>query len=372
MSEEPPVVPPEQYAGEDEPGPDANRAVEASAEKIETAPDVGEAAIEATTQIPVKGPEGDTDPATQQWREENWEADKEKAHTMALAGDEDRTYEAGGRQEKQQYLEDVPYEEEIKEDPRTYEEDQFDRRLTEWGKDEIGRKRKELGTKNKQLTGDEINSDTVSGERARDRASFEEWRRLAAEQKERWAGILHDHPINESYRKTHWRIDSTNIYGLHSHPEFFDLYSATLANLENKVDFEIEKIKFIEETLIPRIPLISGAAGLSIGYVEALGEEFGYRNPINAPDGLRVLTLDHLMASAYRDKDRDHEQLQEYEMLINNPKTTLEQLHELFVKTFRVAVVQRLRDRVDAKASILEDIKSGRAGQPPETTEQAA
>lgn len=349
---------------------DANKSPEVTAQSA--AGQVGEAAVETTaTQIPVKGPEGDRDPATQQWRAENW-VDEDKARPMAIAGDEDRTYEAGGRQRKKQYLEDVPFEEQIKTDPRTYEEGQFGKRLTQWAEDEIGEKRKVADTKSKQLTEDEINSDTVSGENARDRASFEEWRRREAEQKERWAGILYDHPVSESYEKTHQRIDFTNIYGLYNYSKFFSFNPEGLAHLENDVDFGTKEIKFIEETLIPRIPLISGAAGLSTGYVEALGKEFGFRNPIDAPSHLQVLTLDHLMASAYRDKDRDHEQLQEYEMLINNPKTTLEQLHELFVKTFRVAVVQRLRDRVDAKASILEDIKSGRASQPAISGQAAA
>lgn len=58
---------------------------------------IGGVATEDTTKIPIsyedtiKGPAGDDDPVSQQWRDENWVKDKNKAHEMAIAEDEHRT-----------------------------------------------------------------------------------------------------------------------------------------------------------------------------------------------------------------------------------------------------------------------------------------
>lgn len=104
----------QQYHGEDETGPNANRRVpddvietnaevQTSNEQVtaEAAGDVGDDAVEAAvTKIPisyedtVKGEAGNEAPGTQQWRAENWEHNKNRAEWMAHDRDSSSAMEA--------------------------------------------------------------------------------------------------------------------------------------------------------------------------------------------------------------------------------------------------------------------------------------
>lgn len=371
MSEEPPVVPPEQYAGEDEPGPDANRAVEASAEKIETASDVGEAAIEATTQIPVSdesvkeplfiphvggmnAPEGD--PAYVDSNSPTVVDDVEKAHSMALAGNENRTeagHNRGLNRQTEAYREEYS---ELRNDQRYLRPKRpwrKERLLSKWGVDTLEGLRSrypELSAGDRwSYVGEdarEIEHEVRTGEKSE---KLIRWRRermnsaievdRKAQELERWAGILHDHSVSEEYKV--------------KHPDF---------GFGPESMIELEKWVGIEQG--------EGPGSVEDNIEVELGKGlYDVENELEYADEI-ASEISELIDRIYEEGKRDEDLYVQWEKEVSDEedveglKRFYKKIHPLLVKAYKANAAERKQ--------VLEDVLSGRASQPPEPEAKAA
>jgi len=329
----------------------------------ETTEDIGEAAVgETATQIPVKGPEGDTDPATQQWREENWEADKEKAHTMALAGDEMRT-EAADKRSAAKFTEEFKgpveeFSEAIEEHPGFGQDEKnlvdFDVAKARWAKAE----EKEEFVLPKYAKSERI------AEHLRKYAEYADEKAASIEE---WAATLHEHPISEEYIQTHPGID-------------FD--AKCLRLLEIRAEGKLEAAEQLKEKgkLLRGTSIYRGIDYSDLPHYADLQRRF--RPNVQYPSlGVGELMQTVAMERIFASKDTmekgelDEETAKirsELRELDKNPETKLGQLTQFYCKLLEEAYINPLRNDANTTKALLEDIRSGRAGKPPELTEKAA
>jgi len=322
----------------------------------------GDTAVnEMVTQTPVnyedtvKGPAGDTDPATQQWRKENWVHDPVKAREMAEAGDNMRSRAAEEREIVRDLETYGTTHKEIVENPDNYHRKNLlsrQKELTPEAQDKLIEAHR-LANKNLHrinVTGrgevyklpDLAAQEVLTGEpnaslesvRESQRRQAERWDRIA-ERDEYWAGFLHDHPIPDAYKA--------------EHPDF---------------NFGPHSIRWLENTVE------DDERGLNMMFVPD-GTE------LDDPQGRDLEAIDLSIRRAFEQQTRrgiENEDLVErYKGLVVDGSSTVNDFISLY-KTACEQVVQVVKGEAEERKKILEDIKSGRASHPPEpgASEQAA
>lgn len=171
---------------------------------------------------------------------------------------------------------------------------------------------------------------------------------------EDWAVILYDHPVSEAYREAHKGIN-------------FEPWA--VAELVEKAHESIEAAQELENALAIAHPFV-GINGLGGRYERRVREGGISIESANISGSLEPVTLMlelygyDTTDSRYRNYEGGNSEAWErYKGLRADPNTTLGQLKEHYVDTFRAAIIEPMRTGAQRSQSILEDIKSGRASQ---------
>lgn len=314
--------------------------VEGQEHPIETTEEIGEAAVEATTQIPITEAGGNPHPDRVQ--------DVEKAHTMALAGNEDRT-EAANKRSGAQVIEDFqlaevpPEEQQYQEGPRqnyvsSYgERDPYNTRrfyeasqehpgfsdLDDPGDRERGYDFSTRGLANEVVVAKHHGEIPRAVEYFKEKAKKVDER---AERKEDWAGIMHEHPVSDSYKEAHPDVD-------------FDPVS--LIRLEDDSKWELEGADAFEKKG-------KELSGLYVTGGILTGENH---------------SLESLMYDVATSQEELTKLQDRFDNLIKNPETTLGQLSDFYNEILQEAVIKPLRNKANVTKAMLEDIRSGQASE---------
>lgn len=241
----------------------------------------------------IQGPEGDNDPATQQWREENWEHDGAKAHIMAKTGDEDRTEAAEKRKQADEM--EIP----------------ADRR------DDVRASMEAMGIPTEKI--DIPEKDHVA-ESMRQESYYID--RIAAV-KEKWAGILHDHPVSDEYKASHPEISFTPE-GLQMAEE----HQAFLVEAAERAKKEVEKLEAVDSFGTQELPEMIVQL-----YDEGSFEEDDLEELPN-----ETIKLIHLLS---------------------NPSTTIGDLRAFSERTAKEKL-DEWSDKAKKQNAVLEDVSAGR------------
>jgi len=205
------------------------------------------------------------------------------------------------------------------------------------------------------------------------------WNEKNAEGIEEWAGIMHDHPVSESYRQSHPEINFEPR-------EIFLLERQAEKDAKAVEELESLILKFDLDIGIRGIPSIFEDKDGQRIYTFDLLDEAGVSN-IRSYEDKTVLKAEEVMAEAFGGHEPDEKEITyytyihqkfaelrpdrvkaidkwiDYRKLRNDPNTNLGQLRDNYIAAFRVAYVEQKRAYVDMVKTITEDITSGRASE---------
>jgi hypothetical protein len=285
-------------------------------EKGGNAEAVGGVAVSGSDPEILNGEAGNDDPATQQWREENWEHDDKKTEAVARSSEKERgeQYEDEAAIKAAKEFLQAPRWEKGVSGSGFYDYDDKTRALIEQGLDT-------------EYIGDVFGEGPKASE-AHERAMRrlnslqKETQRLEEESRrlEDWAAILHDRPVSQEY--------------LEANPDL-DLEPASLVEMEEYAEDDLdlaERLELAAKT-INGLEVFEGA---EVGFHSR--EDFG---------------LNRLL--------RSHEDIERWKELRNNGSTTLDQVAEFYREMLNARKITPLRNRANAQKAILEDVRSGRA-----------
>lgn len=268
------------------------------------------------------------------------EQDPERAHSMALEGDSLRTEARDFRQKAQDAGElKADWEDaETREDKRGVVLE-ADKRLgtkdAGFYRDSIdSRDASEIGKDMFSLTEDDskriiegkqrtyFNRAIAQAESAAQRADKD------AKAREEWAGILHDHPVSDSYKAAHPEVNFT--------AEGLVLYSR----------FEEHQQRILKQ------------------HIESLRQSLSHFDDENwGSESLGFLLAPPRHEDDFEEEDDDEtEPDEELNRLLDNDSTTIGELKELFKKR-RQEQIQYLESEANSLAQVLEDVRSGRASE---------
>lgn len=165
-----------------------------------------------------------------------------------------------------------------------------------------------------------------------------------AEELESWAAIIHDHPVSETYRKSHENVDFNN-------PHFLKTIEANAKN----ATYEAEALQHQLENA----PLTVGVKGLS-----TLKGKFRPSDSLAEACGMSGFQGDAVIAGKEFPSfvsQENAERFNQYVELISNPDTTLGQLKDVFTQAFTEIAINPELAYADSINTVLEDIRSGRA-----------
>jgi hypothetical protein len=248
----------------------------------------------------LKGEAGNSDPATQKWREENWEHDGRRAHDMANAGDDLRSIAVDDRRQAEEAAK---------------REEEAEKNLEDWGsKDDFLRREYENQAR------------SANFEKNQSRSSARMWDSAASAQEE-WAGVLHDHPVSEKYQEDHPEARFT--------PEGLRTLEDHLLNLKFEAKREVSFEEAMEKFNDPNWG--SKYLQYELGYgVEPEDDE-------------------------ENEKDHDIEEYNpELAAILNNGIATMDDLKNYFRNKER-RYYEESRRKIIRLEKILEDVKSGKA-----------
>jgi len=313
----------------------STRAEGSAAETVDS--NVG-AAVETTIEIPLKGPGGDTDPATQKWREENW-VDEGTANARSEVEDEEATNAADNRRVATVIKNFEPTEKE-QEAPHLAEQ-RAKRELKDMFFD-----RDNPVSPNKYFV--EMSDGLVGYGDKKERIvnrlrEYAERNDRDAKRLGDWAEVLHKHPVHEEYKHAH--------IGRNFDP-------VSMVRYEDYIEDEESNIEWIEERC--REYEKNGFLGVNFSRGRSM-EPFVHEHEVTT------------MADHYaREAGEDVNYAEKWKAMRTNPDATLRDVGKLFAEMVRKGELARMKQELVTGKTIIEDVKSGKASQSPEPTEQAA